>query len=170
MQQLGEELTNPFDNEPNDTPMTALCRVIERDLRPQLGEVDVPHMISWADTERDLTLTVVPVLDLTKKKHSEVLGFTGEVDAAPFVRALELVAGTRLDAVVKLPAKDAPLTLSVLDGKQRELDISAALASDGVPIYAWHGMNTEEFYHCIDKVRQRQRQFLAHFVGRDKRF
>ncbi len=31
-------------------------------------------------------------------------------------------------------------------------DVAAALAADGVPIYAWHGMNTEEFYWAIDKV------------------
>lgn len=40
--QLGASLKNPFENEPNDTPMTALCRSIEIDLRQQLGETDLP--------------------------------------------------------------------------------------------------------------------------------
>jgi adenosylhomocysteinase len=31
-------------------------------------------------------------------------------------------------------------------------DVAAALASDGFSMYAWYGMNTEEFYWCIDKV------------------
>jgi adenosylhomocysteinase len=31
-------------------------------------------------------------------------------------------------------------------------DIAAALARDGVPIFAWHGMNVDEFYWCIHKV------------------
>jgi adenosylhomocysteinase len=31
-------------------------------------------------------------------------------------------------------------------------DVAAALAADGISIYAWHGMNVEEFYWCIDKT------------------
>ena len=42
VEQLGASLKNPFENAPNDTPMTALCRTIEIDLRQQLGETDVP--------------------------------------------------------------------------------------------------------------------------------
>ncbi len=43
--QLGEELNDPFENRANDTPMTALCRVIEIDLRQMLGETDLPEPI-----------------------------------------------------------------------------------------------------------------------------
>ena len=35
---LGRRLKNPFDNEIDDTPMTALCRTIEIDLREMIGE------------------------------------------------------------------------------------------------------------------------------------
>lgn len=31
-------------------------------------------------------------------------------------------------------------------------DVSAALASEGISIYAWNGMNTKEFYWCIEKT------------------
>lgn len=31
-------------------------------------------------------------------------------------------------------------------------DIAAALAADGVSIFAWHGMNVEEFYWCIEET------------------
>lgn len=31
-------------------------------------------------------------------------------------------------------------------------DIAAALAHEGISIYAWHGQSVEEFYWCIDKV------------------
>lgn len=31
-------------------------------------------------------------------------------------------------------------------------DVAAALAADGFSIYAWHGMNVEEFYWCIDRT------------------
>lgn len=30
-------------------------------------------------------------------------------------------------------------------------DIAAALAAEGISIYAWHGMNVEEFYWCIEE-------------------
>jgi len=45
VEQLGAALKNPFENAPNDTPMTALCRTIEIDLRQQLGETDLPAPI-----------------------------------------------------------------------------------------------------------------------------
>ncbi len=31
-------------------------------------------------------------------------------------------------------------------------DIAAALAADGISIFAWHGMNVEEFYWCIEET------------------
>jgi putative membrane protein len=43
--ELGEELSDPFENTANDTPMTALCRTIEIDLRQMLGEADLPAPI-----------------------------------------------------------------------------------------------------------------------------
>lgn len=45
IERLGRELKNPFENRPNDTPMTALCRVIEIDLRQYLDETDLPPVI-----------------------------------------------------------------------------------------------------------------------------
>jgi putative membrane protein len=49
MERLGAELKNPFENEPNDMPMTALCRAIERDLRQVLGEKELPPPIEPRD-------------------------------------------------------------------------------------------------------------------------
>jgi putative membrane protein len=45
VEQLGASLKNPFENDDNDTPMTALCRTIEIDLRQQLGEREIPPPI-----------------------------------------------------------------------------------------------------------------------------
>ena len=47
--QLGSELKNPFENMSNDTPMTAICRTIEIDLRQQLGEEEVPAPVQPVD-------------------------------------------------------------------------------------------------------------------------
>ena len=49
VEQLGTSLKNPFENRDNDTPMTALCRTIEIDLRQQLGERDLPPPIEPID-------------------------------------------------------------------------------------------------------------------------
>jgi len=43
--QLGSQLKNPFENQISDTPMTALSRTIEIDLRQMLGETDLPEPI-----------------------------------------------------------------------------------------------------------------------------
>ena len=49
IERLGAELKNPFENAPNDTPMTALSRTIERDLRQTLGEEELPPPIEPVD-------------------------------------------------------------------------------------------------------------------------
>jgi putative membrane protein len=48
-ERLGAELKTPFANRANGTPMTALCRTIEIDLRQQLGETDLPDPIGPED-------------------------------------------------------------------------------------------------------------------------
>ena len=42
LMRVGEFNEDPFDGRFTDTPMTALCRTIEIDLREQLGETDLP--------------------------------------------------------------------------------------------------------------------------------
>ncbi len=48
-ERLGADLKNPFENRANDTPMSALCRSIEIDLRQQLGETEVPPPLAPQD-------------------------------------------------------------------------------------------------------------------------
>lgn len=48
-ERIGSELKTPFENLPNDTPMTTLCRTIEIDLRTTLGETDLPKPIEPVD-------------------------------------------------------------------------------------------------------------------------
>ena len=49
IERLGAELRNPFENGPNDTPMTTLCREVERELRQALGEESLPPAIEPSD-------------------------------------------------------------------------------------------------------------------------
>lgn len=43
--ELGQDLKNPFENRPNDTPMTSLCTTIEIDLRQMVGETELPASV-----------------------------------------------------------------------------------------------------------------------------
>ncbi len=43
IEQLARELQTPFENAPDDTPMTAICVTIETDLRQMLGNQDLPE-------------------------------------------------------------------------------------------------------------------------------
>jgi len=45
MESVGDYAENPFEGLAFDTPMTALCRTIEIDLREMLGETDLPPAI-----------------------------------------------------------------------------------------------------------------------------
>ena len=45
LEKISRSLKDPFENGISDTPMTAICRTIEIDLREMLGEKDVPPPI-----------------------------------------------------------------------------------------------------------------------------
>jgi putative membrane protein len=49
VERLGDDLKTPFEGRPDDTPMTALCRTIEIDLRQMLDETDVPAAVRAED-------------------------------------------------------------------------------------------------------------------------
>ncbi len=49
LMRVGEFNEDPFENRFSDTPMTALCRTIEIDMREQLGETDLPPKIEPDD-------------------------------------------------------------------------------------------------------------------------
>jgi len=45
MEVVGDTSENPFENSVNDVPLTAICRVIEIDLRDMLGETNLPQRV-----------------------------------------------------------------------------------------------------------------------------
>lgn len=45
METIGDRSENPFENSVHDTPMTAICRTIEIDIREMLGETQIPPRI-----------------------------------------------------------------------------------------------------------------------------
>ena len=42
LDQIGRNVEAPFENDVHDTPMSALCRTIEINLRQMLGEAELP--------------------------------------------------------------------------------------------------------------------------------
>jgi ion channel-forming bestrophin family protein len=46
---IGMIMQDPFRNQPNDTPMSSICRAIEIDLRSMLGETDLPASLPPQD-------------------------------------------------------------------------------------------------------------------------
>jgi putative membrane protein len=49
MEAVGRDLQDPFEDRATDTPMTAICRTIEINLRQQLGETELPEKIQPVD-------------------------------------------------------------------------------------------------------------------------
>jgi putative membrane protein len=46
---LGDEIEEPFGEQPNDLPLNAICRSIEISVREALGEQDIPPMLEPVD-------------------------------------------------------------------------------------------------------------------------
>ena len=53
---VGSTLKNPFENRPNDTPMSSICRTVERDLRSMLEEEEIPEPLAAVDVGADLAV------------------------------------------------------------------------------------------------------------------
>ncbi|OQY76324.1 MAG: adenosylhomocysteinase [Ignavibacteriales bacterium UTCHB3] len=51
-----------------------------------------------------------------------------------------------------LAAAGAKVSWSGCNPLSTQDEIAAALAANGIEIYAWHGMNVEEFYWCIERT------------------
>ena len=51
-----------------------------------------------------------------------------------------------------LRAAGAEISWSGCNPLSTQDDVAAALAAEGMSIYAWHGLNVEEFYWCIDRT------------------
>jgi len=54
--------------------------------------------------------------------------------------------------VEALSAGGAKIALCGSNPLSTQDDVAAALADEGINVFAWRGQNTEEYYQCIDKV------------------
>jgi adenosylhomocysteinase len=98
------------------------------------------HKISWAESR-------MPVLMALREKYQTSKPFKG-------FRIAGCIHVTRETGVLvrTLRAAGAEVAWSGCNPLSTQDDVAAALADEGVPIYAWYGLGKDEFYQCIEKT------------------
>ena len=96
--------------------------------------------IQWAESR-------MPVLQALRKKYKISKPFKGFRIAGCLhvTKETAVLIRTFIDA-------GAEVSWSGCNPLSTQDDVAAALAEEGVSIYAWNGMNTKEFYWCIDRT------------------
>lgn len=96
--------------------------------------------IEWAESR-------MPVLMRLREKYSKTQPLKGQ-------RIAGCLHVTKETAVLirTLRAAGAELSWSGCNPLSTQDDIAAALALEGISIFAWHGLSKEEFYWCIDRT------------------
>lgn len=96
--------------------------------------------IRWAESR-------MPVLMALRERYSKTQPLKGFKIAG----CLHVTKETAV-LVETLRAAGADVYWSGCNPLSTQDDVAAALAENDVAIYAWHGMDTEEFYWCIDRT------------------
>jgi adenosylhomocysteinase len=96
--------------------------------------------IEWAESR-------MPVLMALREKYRKTKPLRG-------MRIAGCIHVTKETAVLveTLHAAGAEVAWSGCNPLSTQDDVAAALAAKGTSIFAWHGMNTKEFYWCIDRT------------------
>ena len=96
--------------------------------------------IEWAEAH-------MPVMMALREKYSKDKPLAG-------MRISGCLHVTKETAVLirTLIAAGAQVAWSGCNPLSTQDDVAAALYDEGVPIWAWHGLSTEEFYWCIDQT------------------
>ncbi len=95
--------------------------------------------IEWAESR-------MPVLMRLREKYAATKPFKGY----KITGCLHVTKETAV-LIETLAACGAEVAWSGCNPLSTNDEVAAALAKAGIEIYAWHGMNTEEFYWCIDR-------------------
>ncbi len=96
--------------------------------------------IEWAESR-------MPVLTALREKYRKSKPFKGFKIAG----CLHVTKETAV-LVKTFVEAGAEVSWSGCNPLSTQDDVAAALASDGIQIFAWHGMNVEEFYWCIEET------------------
>ncbi len=96
--------------------------------------------IEWAESR-------MPVLMALKEKHRKTKPLKGFKIAG----CLHVTKETAV-LVKTFVEAGAEVSWSGCNPLSTQDDVAAALAADGISIFAWHGMNVDEFYWCIEET------------------
>jgi len=96
--------------------------------------------IDWAESR-------MPVMMALQKKYAKTQPLKGMRIAG----SLHVTKETAV-LVKTLAAAGAEISWSGCNPLSTQDDVAAAMAKLGLPVFAWHGMNRDEFYWAIDKV------------------
>ena len=96
--------------------------------------------IEWAESR-------MPVLMSLREKYSKTKPLKGFKIAG----CLHVTKETAV-LIETLRAAGAEVSWSGCNPLSTQDDVAAALAKNGVSIYAWHGMSVKEFYWCIERT------------------
>ena len=98
------------------------------------------RLIDWAESR-------MPVMMALREKYNETKPFAG-------YRIAGCLHVTKETAVLvrTLKVAGAEVSWSGCNPLSTNDAVAAALAAEGIKIFAWHGLNTEEFYWCIDQT------------------
>lgn len=96
--------------------------------------------IEWAESR-------MPVLTALRERYRQSKPLQG-------MRIAGCLHVTKETAVLvhTLVAAGAEVSWSGCNPLSTQDDVAAALAAEGVPIFAWHGQGKEDFYWCIEKT------------------
>ncbi len=96
--------------------------------------------IEWAESR-------MPVLMALREKYRETQPLKGQ-------RIAGCLHVTKETAVLirTLKAAGAEVSWSGCNPLSTQDDVAAALAADGISVYAWHGLSVDEFYWAIDRT------------------
>ncbi|HET6452012.1 MAG TPA: adenosylhomocysteinase [Spirochaetia bacterium] len=96
--------------------------------------------IEWAESR-------MPVLMALREKHSRERSLKG-------MRVAGCLHVTKETAVLvkTIVAAGAEVSWSGCNPLSTQDDVAAALAADGISVYAWHGQTRDDFYWAIDKT------------------
>jgi adenosylhomocysteinase len=96
--------------------------------------------IEWASKH-------MPVLNIIKERFEREKPLQGQTIAA----CLHVTKETAV-LIKTLIAGGAKVALCGSNPLSTQDDVAAALADNGVHVFAWRGQNTEDYYKCIEKV------------------
>ncbi len=98
------------------------------------------NKIEWAEEHMPVLMEIKKEFEKTKPLKNLTVGFALHVTKETAVLVKTLIAG------------GANVSIAGCNPLSTHDDVAAALASEGVNVYAWRGLSTEEYYECIGNV------------------